>query len=294
MLRTGCRKIERLLWSFAARRLTDVEANGVIMHLAQCAVCKRQLEEYRLTITLMEEHRASDIPASLADWHDLEDRLAAHAMSTSIGQRETNALPASATRWRLNVLAFAGMCVALCCIPLFLLKSGHHPTPLSGYHIAQKPIPNRVQEGDAPRHFAQIKPDGDHAETASSMRPLVVRPAIRNRLARITSQRIKHRAIVFWRSHRSVSWIHRRYADATKRQRQLAAVVARSDAMQPPAMVTDVSGVNHIVAVLVMSRIPQQQEATKVPHFVLRSIPMNDASNHNGRVQVASEERQIW
>jgi hypothetical protein len=75
--RIACRKIAGELAAYAADRLPETARDRVDRHLALCACCRREVEDYQQALALMAGAAESRIPASRANWQMLAARMEA-------------------------------------------------------------------------------------------------------------------------------------------------------------------------------------------------------------------------
>lgn len=73
--RQPCRKVSRLLWDYAAYRLPESDWESVEQHLRACARCRREMEQYRRAVHLVEAARSRPAPASETTWYALRAQL---------------------------------------------------------------------------------------------------------------------------------------------------------------------------------------------------------------------------
>jgi hypothetical protein len=73
--RLTCRSVRRLLWEYAAERLSEGPMETVERHLADCENCRREMEALRRAQVALVAYRRQEPPASQANWQSLRQRL---------------------------------------------------------------------------------------------------------------------------------------------------------------------------------------------------------------------------
>src|SRR5690349_12262333 len=124
----ACREVESLLWSYAARRVSEEDIERVEAHLKTCAQCREQAEGYRQTLGALTAYRGESVPLSQTNWQDLQARLAPER-------------PAPAGfRWGIPTLAWGGIGAAVAAGALLFVLSMHNDRAQPG--ITFKPAPD--------------------------------------------------------------------------------------------------------------------------------------------------------
>ncbi|HZT44041.1 MAG TPA: hypothetical protein VFA07_17885 [Chthonomonadaceae bacterium] len=111
--RLTCKKVSHLLWDFAAYRLPESDWESVERHLQTCARCRREMEQYRSAVRLVEAARSQPAPASQTTWHALRAQLESEripAIGHVAGRRQTRGY---AGLTLLGGLAAAAIAIAL-------------------------------------------------------------------------------------------------------------------------------------------------------------------------------------
>jgi hypothetical protein len=70
-----CKRIEPLLWGYAAARLPEAETARVQRHLNTCKDCREQMKAYGQTVEGVAILRVRPVPVSLSNWQDVQRRL---------------------------------------------------------------------------------------------------------------------------------------------------------------------------------------------------------------------------
>jgi hypothetical protein len=136
----ACQEVEPVLWNYVAGRTTEAEYEAVEAHLNVCAACRRQAEEYRVTVALTSAFRDADVPETEATWGDLRAMLEAKAAPTPVR--------ASRPRWTLPV--WSGAALAATAVALFVLwprpapDRAAVPGPAQGPLVAQEPMREKI------------------------------------------------------------------------------------------------------------------------------------------------------
>lgn len=63
-----CRRVEMVLWDYAAGRLSQTGTSVVRRHIASCPFCARSAAEYATTVRLLAAAAAEDLPAPQNSW----------------------------------------------------------------------------------------------------------------------------------------------------------------------------------------------------------------------------------
>jgi hypothetical protein len=97
--RPTCRAVRRVLWDYAADRLSEGPMEMAERHLAECAACRREAESVRRAQSLLSACRQEPPPSPRSGWSELQDRLIGEGLASPRGVTVRSRPRALAPRW---------------------------------------------------------------------------------------------------------------------------------------------------------------------------------------------------